>query len=114
MMSFAAISFVFSVDPSVVIQLLLSIFMPIAVGFVTTRITSGAAKAWLLAGLTLISALLTQLLAAVTAGVPFDVGIAVLSVIGQFVISVAIYYGLWKPTGIAAAAQDVDSTTIVK
>ena len=50
---------VFTLEPALVIQLILTVLMPIAVGLVTTRTTSGAIKAWLLAGLTLASALLT-------------------------------------------------------
>ena len=106
--------FVFTLDPALVIQLLLAVFLPIAVGLVTTRVTKGSIKAWLLAGLTLVTALLTQLGAAVASHTAFDVGLALISVIPAFAISVATYYGLWKPTGIGQAAQDVDTTTLVK
>lgn len=105
---------VFSLDPLMIIQLVLTIFMPIAVGLVTTRTTSGGVKAWLLAAFTLVTAMLTQLAAAISAGGSFDLGIALLSAIPAFAISVSTYYGLWKPTGVGKAAQDVDSTTIVK
>lgn len=104
----------FTLDPAVVIQLVLTTVMPIAVGLVTTRTTSGAVKAWLLAAFTLVTSILTGLGAALANGTPFDLGLALLSAIPAFAISVATYYGLWKPTGIGKAAQDVEATTIVK
>ena len=103
---------VFTLDPAQVIQLLLTVIMPIGVGLVTTRATSGAVKAWLLAILTLITALLTGLGGAIASNTPFDVGLALLSAIPAFAISVATYYGLWKPTGAAGRAQDVKATSI--
>jgi hypothetical protein len=107
-------AFTFSLDAAVVIQLLLTIVMPIIVGLVTTRTTSGRAKAWLLAGLTLVSSVVTGIGVAINTGQPFDLGVALLLAIPQFAISVATYYGLWKPTGVGAAAQDVEATTIVR
>lgn len=106
--------FVFTLDPALVVQLILAVFLPIAVGLVTTRVTSGAKKAWLLAGLSLVTSLFTQLGAALASHSAFDIGLALLAVIPAFAISVATYYGLWKPTGIGQAAQDVDATTLVK
>lgn len=105
---------VFNLEPALVIQLLLTVIMPIAVGLVTTRTTSGAAKAWLLAGLTLATSIITGIGNAIAENVPFDLGAALLLAIPAFAISVATYYGLWKPTGVGKAAQDVDSTTLVR
>lgn len=105
---------VFTIDPLLVVQLILTIFMPIAVGLVTTRTTSGKIKAWLLAAFTLVTSLLTQLAAALSGNVPFDLGLALIAAIPAFAISVATYYGLWKPTGVGKAAQDVDTTTLVR
>lgn len=106
--------FVFTLDPAIVVQLILAVFLPIAVGLVTTRVTSGAKKAWLLAGLSLVTSLFTQLGAALASHSAFDIGLALLAVIPAFAISVATYYGLWKPTGVGTAAQDVEATTLVK
>lgn len=105
---------VFSVDPILIIQMVLSVFLPIAVGLVTTRVTKGSVKAWLLALLTLLTSLVTQLGDALTSHTPFDLGLALITVIPAFAISVATYYGLWKPTGIGGAAQDVESTTLIR
>ncbi len=106
--------FVFTLDPATVVQLLLTVIMPIAVGLVTTKTTSSAIKAWLLAGLTLATSLLTELGSSLAGDTAFDLGIALLAAIPAFAISVATYYGLWKPTGVTEAAQSVQSTTVVK
>ena len=106
--------FVFTLDPATVVQLLLTVIMPIAVGLVTTRTTSSAAKAWLLASLTLATSLLTELGSALAGNTPYDLGIALLAAIPAFAISVATYYGLWKPTGVGGAAQDVERTTLLR
>lgn len=104
---------VFSLDVAIIIQVVLAVFLPILVGLVTTRVTKGSIKAWLLAGLTLVTSVLTQLGQAIASNTPFDVGLALLAVIPAFAISVATYYGLWKPTGVGVAAQQVEATTLV-
>lgn len=105
---------VFTVDPAMVVQLVLAVLLPIAVGLVTTRVTAGSTKAWLLAGLTLVTSVVTQLASAIAGNVAFDAGLALVAAIPAFAISVATYYGLWKPTGVGRAAQNVESTTIRK
>ncbi len=100
---------VFTLDPILVIQLVLAVILPVVVGLVTTRVTRSSVKAWLLAGLTLLTTIITGLSDALSKGVPFDLGLALLLAIPSFVISVAMHYGLWKPTGVAGAAQDVGS-----
>lgn len=104
---------VFTLDPALVIQLILAVILPIGVGLVTTRVTSGSIKAWLLAGLSLLTSVVTQLGAAVASDAAFDLGLALLATIPAFAISVATYYGLWKPTGVGVKAQEVEATTLV-
>jgi len=96
------------VDVSI-LTLIVGTLLPILVGLVTTRVTSSAVKAWLLAGLTLVTTILQSLLLATQSGIAFEFESIFVSALTQFFISVAIYYGLWKPTGIAGAAQDVGS-----
>lgn len=105
---------VFTVDPAMIVQLVLAVLLPIAVGLVTTRVTAGSTKAWLLAGLTLVTSVFTQLASAIAGNTAFDLGLALVAAIPAFAISVATYYGLWKPTGVGAAAQDVETTTLLK
>jgi hypothetical protein len=106
--------FIFTLDVAIITQTILAVFLPIAVGLVTTRVTSSAKKAWLLASLSLVTSFLTQLGAAQAAHTAFDVGIALISVVPAFAISVATYYGLWKPTGVGQMAQDIKMTTLLK
>lgn len=95
----------FSLDPALIIALLVSTILPVLVGLVTTRVTSGGLKAVLLALLALVTSLLTELGRAIADGVPYDIGLGLLLALPIFVISVSMHYGLWKPTGTAAAAQ---------
>ena len=106
--------FAFTLDPAAVIQLLLAVILPVIVGLVTTRTTNSSTKAWLLASLALVTSLLTGWGDAVAHHAVFDLGVALLGAIPTFVISVATHFGLWKPTGVAEAAQEVRSTTIVR
>jgi hypothetical protein len=108
---------VFSLPPSVVVQLLLAVVLPLLVGLVTKRVTTGGAKATLLALLTLIASLLTELGRALSAGTSYDLGLGLLAAIPAFAISVATHYGLWKPTGasdgvIAVGSSPADDTGV--
>ena len=96
----------FSLDPALVIALLVSTILPVLVGLVTTRVTSGGVKAVLLALLALFTSLLTELGRAIADGVPYDIGLGLLLALPIFVVSVAMHYGLWKPTGTSAAVQE--------
>lgn len=102
-----AVAIAFTLDPAAVVQLFLSVVMPVVVGLITTRVTAAGTKAWLLAASTLATSLLVELGRVLVAGGVYDVGAALLLALPAFVVSVATHYGLWKPTGIAAAAQDV-------
>ena len=97
---------VFTLDPGLTIQLILTIIMPIVVGLITKKTTSSALKAWLLAGTTLATSVLTGLYDAIINSGVFDLGMALLLAIPAFAISVATHYGLWKPTGVSEVAQE--------
>lgn len=104
----------FTLDWGVVVQILLATVMPVVVALVSTKVTKSNVRSWLLASLTLVTSLLTELGRSIATGTAFDVGIALLAAIPAFVVSVSTYYGLWKPTGIAAKAQEVEATKLVK
>lgn len=99
----------FTLDPLAVVQLVIAFVLPVLVGLVTTRVTSSAAKAWLLALLSLVTSLLVELARSLGEGVTYDLGVALVAALPAFVVSVATHYGLWKPTGVAARAQDTGS-----
>lgn len=102
----------FTLDPLAIVQLLIAFVLPVLVGLVTTRVTSGAVKAWLLASLSLVTSLLVELARALTAGTTYDLGVALLVALPAFVVSVASFYGLWKPTGVTATVQDIGPGTL--
>lgn len=97
----------FTLDPAAVVQFLIAVVLPVLVGLVTTRVVSGSSKAWLLAALTLVTSLLVELARAIDQGSVFDLGVALMTALPAFVVSVATHYGLWKPTGVSAAVQAV-------
>jgi hypothetical protein len=104
----------FTLSAATVVQLLLTVFMPIAVGLVTTKTTSPALKTVMLALLTLVTSLLVELAKAIANGTNYDLGVALLAAIPAFAISVSMHYGLWKPTGASEAAQRVEPTTLLR
>lgn len=99
----------FTLNAALTVQLVLTVLMPILVGLITTKATSSGLKAWLLAGATLITSVLTGMYNALANNMPFDAGFALLTAIPAFAISVATHYGLWKPTGVSDKAQEAFS-----
>lgn len=82
--------------------LLVTVVLPMLVGLVTTRVTSAAVKAVILLLLTALNGFLVEL-----SNHPhgYSLGRAVISWIIYFAISVAMHFGLYKPTGMSAQAQ---------
>ena len=104
--------FSFSLPPALVIGLLVSVILPLFVGLVTKRVTSGGVKAILLAALSVISAGLSELGASIAAGTTYDVGLGLITALSSFLVAVGLHYGLYKPTGLSSALQGVgDSET---
>lgn len=97
----------FTLDPALIIGLMVSTVLPLLVGLVTTRVTHGGVKAVLLAALALLTSLLTELGVAVSNGVTYDLGQGLLLAVPTFLIAVGMHYGLWKPVGAANAAQEM-------
>lgn len=84
------------------LNVVVGVFLPILVGLVTKTTTSAAVKAWLLAVLNVAGAFITTY---INDPNTFDLFGAALTAVVSFVTSVAVYYGLWRPTGIAPAAN---------
>ena len=97
----------FTPDLPLILWLLTAVVLPILVGLVTTKATSPARKAIYLAVLAFVAGLLSQLLAAIEAGVTYDLFAGLVQGLATFLIAVALYFGLWKPTGVTSAAQAV-------
>jgi len=84
------------------LNVVVSVFLPILVALVTKTTTSAAVKAWLLALLNVLAAFITTY---INDPDTFDLYGAVLTAVVSFATSVAVYYGLWRPTGVAPAAN---------
>ncbi|MDY0984568.1 hypothetical protein SOM10_11740 [Microbacterium sp. CFBP9023] len=103
----------FNLDVALVIQLLVSTVLPLLVGLVTKTVTRPGVKAVLLATFSLLTSLLVELGAAVTAGTTYDIGQGLLLALPTFLIAVGLHYGLWKPVGAAEKAQELFAPSTV-
>ncbi|MEV4576010.1 hypothetical protein AB0K16_22460 [Nonomuraea jabiensis] len=92
-------------DTVQVLTLLVGTVLPLLVGFVNKESASAGAKAVWLAVLSAVGGGLSSALDAVNAGVVWDWRSAIVTAVGTFLIAVGMHFGLWKPTGAAAAAQ---------
>lgn len=88
------------------LQLLVAVILPLVVGIVTTRVTSPGRKAVALLLLSVVSSLLTELLASAHAGTTYDLGAGLILALTSFLIGVGMHYGIWKPTGVSIAVQE--------
>ena len=97
----------FSIDLALVIQLLISTVLPLLVGLVTTRVTDSSVKAWLLAGLSLVTSLVVEFGDHLATGTTYDIGQGLLLALPTFLIAVGMHYGIYKPTGTSEVLQDI-------
>lgn len=95
----------FTADLGGLLGLALTVLLPIVVGLVTRTSTSAGLKATLLLGLAAVKTVLEAWLQAVNEAVAFDAVPLIYTTLINFGIAVAIHYGLWRPTGVTAAAQ---------
>lgn len=97
----------FTLPLPVLLGLLSGVVMPVLVGVVTARVTNSSLKAVLLAALAFGTQLAIELGEALSSGAPYDLGLALVSGLGTFIVAVAIHFGFWKPAGVSAAVQSV-------
>lgn len=90
--------------------LLVSTVLPLVVGLVTTRITSGGIKAVLLLALNAIIGFGQQLLDSHSDGSAFSLTDALFAWVTFFLVGVGMHFGLWKPTGVSGTVQDVGNS----
>ena len=99
---------VYGFEPNLggLLSLAITIALPILVGLVTRRSTSAGVKAVLLLALAAVKTVLEAWLQAANTSVDFVwIPVAYTTAI-NFLIAVALHFGLFKPTGMAGAAQD--------
>lgn len=99
--------FTFALSWWLILQVfILPVLLPLLVGLATKYSTSARAKAILLLALSVITALLTNILNAQQSGVAeFDLGLALLTAFVTFVFGVGVHLGLLRPTGATDAVQ---------
>jgi peptidoglycan/LPS O-acetylase OafA/YrhL len=98
---------VFTFEWHLLLTLLASVVFPLLVGLVTTRETNGDRKAVLLAALSVLAPLAAELAHALSTGTPYDLGLALFTGLGSFLIAVGLHYGLWRPTHVTEKVQAV-------
>lgn len=92
-----------SLDKAYWIGLVTSVVLPVLVGLVTTRVTHAGTKAVLLLALSTITGFVTEWAAP---GPDYDASTAVVLAVVSFGTGVLFHFGLWKPAGVSAKAQD--------
>lgn len=95
----------FDLDWVQVLTFVVAIFLPLLVGLVTKVVTHPGTRATLLALLSAILGFLSALLNALVSGDDFNVGAALVTWLGIFVVAVATHFGIWKPVGASDAAK---------
>lgn len=91
------------------LELLVAVVLPLVVAVVTKEVRSSGLKAVVLAALAAVSAALTAVIASdgVLTEATLQAGVE------YFLVAVASYYGLWKPTGVApTVAEKTDAVHI--
>lgn len=80
--------------------------MTLLVGLVTTRVTASSTRALLLAALSVLSSIVTELVAALQTNTPYNLGTALAFGLLTFLVAVGTHYGLLKHTNLETAAQN--------
>ncbi len=99
--------FEFTIPLPLLVGFLSGTVLPLLVGLVTTRVTSGGLKAGLLALLSAVAGSLAELSDTFVNGTTFDVGIALLTALGAFLVGVGLHSGIYKPTKVSQKLQEV-------
>lgn len=105
--------FEFTLPLPLVLGVLSGTVLPLLVGLVTTRVTHSGVKAVLLAALSAVAGLLSELVNAVNSGTTYDIGAGLIVALSAFLVGVGIHTGLYKPTEVSKTLQEVgtkDST----
>ncbi len=89
-----------------VLNLVVTILLPLAVGLVTKQSWSAGFKAVLLLLLAAVTGLASEALDAGLSNTPYDLQVGAIAAAQAFVIAVAVHFGLWKPTGATETVQN--------
>lgn len=87
------------------ISILVGGILPLVTGLVTKATWSGGVRAVVLLALSGVTGVLTDFLGALNGGTSFDWATALTAAFLTFLSGVGTYFGLWKPTTLAARFQ---------
>jgi hypothetical protein len=93
-----------NLDAAYWLGLVTSVVLPVLVGLVTTKVTHAGVKAVLLLALSTINGFVVEYAGPHDAG--YSVGTAAVLALVSFATGVLAHFGFWKPTGVAAKAQN--------
>lgn len=89
------------------LQLIISVVLPLVVSLVTNGNTQARTKALLLAGLSVVASLGAEIVDAITNNTQYDLASALITALGTFIVGVAMHFGLFSPTGVSGKLQSV-------
>lgn len=89
-----------------VLTLAVGTVLPILVGLVTKASWGAGVRAVLLAALSALGGVGSSALDAANAGQSWDWKMATITASNVWLIAVAAHFGIWKPTGVSAAAKN--------
>lgn len=100
-----------SVGAYTVVSALVAVGIPILVDLVTKKLASARLKAMVLIVLSALNGFLTEYVHSVNTNVDFHVDSAAMTAIMSIVVSAAMFFSVWKPTGISGADGVVQKLT---
>lgn len=102
-----------NVSTASLLQILVSVLLPIVVAFVTKQQTLGKVKAFVLLGLSAVTSIAFAASDAANTGTlsDFDWKTAVLGAVVTFVIASASHIGIWKPSEVSGSNGLIQNKT---
>lgn len=103
----------FNIDWILVLQFVIATVLPLLVGIVTTKVTSPARKAILLAVLAFFAGILTEIVDALVRDAVYDVGAGLLRFGSILVVAIAMHFGVWsRPTSSGTSVSNTLQTSV--
>ncbi len=110
-------TYAFTSDWRGLLSVLLLIGLPLLVGLFTRPSTSARIKALALIVLAVFKGFIEAWLLAIDTGLDFAVWPAVMNSLITLIVAIALHFGVWRPTGAAAATQNTlvkDSAPVIR
>lgn len=89
-----------------VLNLVVTVLLPLLVGLVTKQSLKAGWKAVLLLVLAAFTGFGSELLDVAASNTPYDLQVGALAAVQALVIAVAVHFGIWKPVGVTEKVQN--------